>query len=110
MTSTREPVGVLGAGRMGRALATWVQQAGHPVFLWNRTPARLAAEPPPEGVELAMTLAAVAERARTILFGLPVGALEEVVRAAAGALQPDHRVVLVCKGVDASFRRGSEIV
>ncbi|UED84961.1 NAD(P)-dependent oxidoreductase [Streptomyces profundus] len=35
-----EPVAVLGAGAMGSALAEALLAAGHPVTVWNRTPAR----------------------------------------------------------------------
>lgn len=114
MTSRRDQVAVLGAGRMGRALATWVRHTGRPVLLWDRAPdlaSRLAADGGvPAGVELTNELPAVADRARTLFFGLPIGAVEPVVRALADRLQPDHRVVLVCKGLDASFRRASELV
>ncbi|MFI9545505.1 NAD(P)-dependent oxidoreductase [Streptomyces sp. NPDC052016] len=45
--NTRSPITLLGAGAMGAALARAWLAAGHPVTVWNRTPARaeaLAAE------------------------------------------------------------------
>lgn len=35
-----EPVTVIGLGPMGRAMATTLMEAGHPVTLWNRTSSR----------------------------------------------------------------------
>jgi 3-hydroxyisobutyrate dehydrogenase-like beta-hydroxyacid dehydrogenase len=35
-----KPVTVIGLGPMGRAMATALLRAGHPVTVWNRTPAR----------------------------------------------------------------------
>ena len=42
MTSTTQPIPVtiIGLGPMGRAMATTLMTAGHPVTVWNRTPAR----------------------------------------------------------------------
>ena len=42
MTSTTPPIPVtiIGLGPMGRAMATTLMTAGHPVTVWNRTPAR----------------------------------------------------------------------
>jgi 3-hydroxyisobutyrate dehydrogenase-like beta-hydroxyacid dehydrogenase len=37
---TREPVTVIGLGPMGQAMAGVLLKAGHPVTVWNRTPAR----------------------------------------------------------------------
>jgi len=111
--ASRDLVGVVGAGRMGRALATWVHAVGHRVLVWDRAPdvrARLADAGVPAGVEVCDSLGEVPDRARTIFFGLTAAAIEPVVRSIADRLEPDHRVVLVSKGVDASFQRGSRIV
>jgi 3-hydroxyisobutyrate dehydrogenase-like beta-hydroxyacid dehydrogenase len=37
---SNEPITVLGLGPMGRAMATVLLRAGHPVTVWNRTPGR----------------------------------------------------------------------
>jgi 3-hydroxyisobutyrate dehydrogenase-like beta-hydroxyacid dehydrogenase len=39
-SDTREPVTVIGLGPMGQAMAATLIRAGHPVTVWNRTPAR----------------------------------------------------------------------
>lgn len=106
-------VAVVGAGRMGRALAAWVHEVGHSVLVWDRASdvgARLAGSGVPPGVQVAASLVEVPGRARTIFLALPAVAIEPVVRVLADHLEPDHRLVLVSKGVDASFRRGSEIL
>ncbi|MGN9810125.1 NAD(P)-dependent oxidoreductase [Micromonospora sp. BQ11] len=57
----RTPVSVLGLGPMGRALARALLAAGHPVTVWNRTPARadpLVAEGARRGATVAETVRA----------------------------------------------------
>jgi 3-hydroxyisobutyrate dehydrogenase-like beta-hydroxyacid dehydrogenase len=42
MTAILPPITVLGAGRIGTALAKTLHRAGHPTTVWNRSPERLA--------------------------------------------------------------------
>lgn len=115
MGSPGDTVAIVGAGRMGCALASWVHgsRPGRKVLVWDRAPdirARLDAHgvAPEVGVEPELT--AMPARARTLFLAVPAGGIEAAPRALADHLEPDHRVVLVAKGVDAAFRRASKIV
>ena len=115
MASPRDVVAIVGAGRMGCALAAWVRLSGpgRHVIVWDRADdvrQRLASSGVPKEVDVVTDLASVPARARTIFLAVPAGAIESVVTILADRLEPDHRVVLVSKGVDTSFRRASEIV
>ena len=39
-SSDRQPIGFIGLGALGRAVAGRLVDAGHPLLLWNRTPAK----------------------------------------------------------------------
>ncbi|GAA5082099.1 3-hydroxyisobutyrate dehydrogenase-like beta-hydroxyacid dehydrogenase [Thermocatellispora tengchongensis] len=84
MTTT--PVTVLGLGPMGQALAGAFLRAGHPVTVWNRTPAK--AEPLVEqGARLAASVAdAVAASPLTVICVIDYDAVETIVTHAADAL------------------------
>lgn len=115
MASPRDAVAIVGAGRMGCALAAWVSETRREraVLVWNRSPdvrARLDQYRVTRAVTVADDLASLPARARTLFLAVPAGAIEPVVRAMADALEPDHRIILVAKGVDESFRRGSKVV
>jgi glycerol-3-phosphate dehydrogenase (NAD(P)+) len=115
MASPRDTVAIVGAGRMGCALATWVQATdrGRTVLVWDRSSdvrARLAARNVPAEVGTVADLASLPSQALTIFLAVPAGAVEPVARAMADDLEPDHRIVLVAKGVDPLFRRASKVV
>ncbi len=83
MTDT---VTVLGLGAMGQALARAFAAAGHPVTVWNRTPARAEALQA-EGMAVAATVAdAVAASDLTVVCVLDAAAAEAVLDAAGPAL------------------------
>ncbi|MBI2892603.1 MAG: NAD(P)-binding domain-containing protein [Deltaproteobacteria bacterium] len=108
-----ETVGVLGAGRMGRALCRWVLRAGHRVLLWDRSgsqiPARLALDPA-DRVEVAASAAEVAAAVRTILVGLPASAVGPVFETMGARLRADHEILHTSKGVAPGFRLVSELI
>src|SRR6266851_3335395 len=66
MTSTQEPVAVLGIGAMGHGMAASALRAGIPTIVWNRTVAatRDLAE---QGAEVADTPAEAARRAAVVV-------------------------------------------
>jgi len=61
----RGPIGFIGLGALGRAVAGRLTQAGHPLLIWNRTPAKA------EGLgETAASPAEVVTRTRTVILCL----------------------------------------
>jgi 3-hydroxyisobutyrate dehydrogenase-like beta-hydroxyacid dehydrogenase len=80
------PVTLIGLGPMGQAMVRTLLAAGHPVTVWNRTPAR-ADGVVAEGAVLAGSPAeAVAASELVILSLTDLGALYDVLGAATGAL------------------------
>jgi len=77
-------IAVLGAGRMGAAMAFRLTGAGHRVTVWNRTPARAA----PFDLVAATPAAAVAGAEVVITMVSDGTALGSVLRAAAAAMTP----------------------
>ncbi len=71
MTATDQdaPVGVIGLGPMGQAMARTLLAAGHPVTLWNRTPSR-ADELVRAGASLAARPAGVVDAASLVIVSL----------------------------------------
>ncbi|MFE9039994.1 NAD(P)-dependent oxidoreductase [Streptomyces sp. NPDC007818] len=68
-TSQQTPVSLLGLGAMGTALArTWLT-AGHPLTVWNRTPARAEALAP-EGAKVADSAAEAVAASTLVLLCL----------------------------------------
>ncbi|HWN28946.1 MAG TPA: NAD(P)-binding domain-containing protein [Actinomycetospora sp.] len=86
MDIENEPVTVLGLGVMGTALARALLRAGHPVTVWNRTPARADALVP-EGARVAPDPAtAVAASPLTIVCLLDDAAVATVLDPLGDAL------------------------
>jgi 3-hydroxyisobutyrate dehydrogenase-like beta-hydroxyacid dehydrogenase len=83
---TPPPVSVIGLGPMGRAMATTLMQAGHPMTVWNRTPSRADALVA-AGAQLAASPAdAVAAGELTILSLTDYPAMYDILGGATGAL------------------------
>lgn len=99
------PVGVLGAGAMGRRVAALVRQAGYPVRLASRTPPDPAGVP--DGVEALSgdgAIARVAAASRVLVNLLPLtGATRGLLDAALFARLPRGAVLL-------QFGRGEQLV
>jgi 3-hydroxyisobutyrate dehydrogenase-like beta-hydroxyacid dehydrogenase len=81
------PVTLIGLGPMGQAMVQSLLAAGHPVTVWNRTPAR--AEPlVAEGAVLATTpAAAVAANELVILSLTDYQAMYDILGPASDALR-----------------------
>jgi 3-hydroxyisobutyrate dehydrogenase-like beta-hydroxyacid dehydrogenase len=83
-SGVREPVGFIGLGRMGGAMAARLLEAGHPVTVYDREAAALA-RLVSAGAAPADSPVAVASAARIVLASLPTPAVVlEVVRGPAG--------------------------
>lgn len=119
------PVGIVGAGSWGTALAMLVAAAGRPALLWAREPeqaerlnrervnARYLPEAPfPDGLEATSDLSAVAGRCGLVLMAVPSGYLEETARALGGAgLDGRHMLVSCIKGfADDHLTRMTEVL
>ena len=86
MTQHETPVTVLGLGEMGRALAERLLDAGHPVTVWNRSPAR-AAPLAERGATVAATVAdAVAAAPLVVVCLFDHASVHEVLDPVAGRL------------------------
>jgi 3-hydroxyisobutyrate dehydrogenase len=77
----REPIGVLGLGRMGSAVAHRLLADGAPLLLWNRTPARAEQAASANG-RVAGSAGEVFERCAVVLVTVvDHAAVEEILRA-----------------------------
>ncbi|PJK29863.1 NAD(P)H-dependent glycerol-3-phosphate dehydrogenase [Minwuia thermotolerans] len=104
-------IGVVGAGAWGAALAQCAAQADHPVVLWGRDPARMAAiaesrrHPRLEGMRLDRRVECVADMAAlapaaAVVLAVPAQTLRPVLAALAGVLRPDAPAVIAAKGIE----------
>ncbi len=123
MNAPRPPIGVLGAGSWGTALALLLARNGHPVHLWGHTPAhvaRLARERRnaaflpdfafPEAIHPEAGLARPAQTAR-LLVAVPSHAFRATLTALKPELPPRFTLAWATKGLEeSSGRRLSEIV
>lgn len=83
-----EPVGILGYGRFGRALAELVIDAGGRVTAWDPSPHVEI----PDAMRAASTVAAVRD-VTWVVPAVPVGALADVLAAVRPALNPNQLVI-----------------
>lgn len=81
-------IGILGAGRMGTALAKRLMETGHTVHIWNRTRARTA-EAEKAGANVAGTLDELARTSEIILSSLTDFEALEAVYGGGGLLAQD---------------------
>jgi glycerol-3-phosphate dehydrogenase (NAD(P)+) len=91
------PVGILGGGRWGLALACAVARNGHPTMLHSRR-----AERPdglPAEVEVTAELAALAGHARLLLVAVPSDVVREVARSLGDVVDGAHFIVHGIRGL-----------
>lgn len=93
VSDTREIIGLIGAGLMGTALAGRLRAAGFRVLVWDRDPARIAAQAA-VGAEAATDAATVGRQCGRIVFSLP----------------DSHVVAAVLAEMDGALRKGSIIL
>lgn len=102
------PIGVLGAGSVGLAVAGHLSLTGHRVWLWNRSSDRLQAIEESGGirltrgaqshfasVETAQDISRVMEACSVIVIATTSDAHRSIARLVADRLRPDHCLVLV---------------
>lgn len=107
-----DPVGIVGAGAYGSALAVAATRAGRSVILWGRDPDRMAAAEATrhndaalpgvtlgDGVRATGSLAALSG-ARAILLTTPAQATREIAAALALVLRPGTPVIICAKGIE----------
>ncbi|ONI72357.1 6-phosphogluconate dehydrogenase [Kribbella sp. ALI-6-A] len=83
----RTPVTLIGLGPMGQAMTRTLLAAGHPVTVWNRTPAR-AADVVAEGAVLTATPAEAVEASELVILSLTdYQAMYDVLGPATGSLK-----------------------
>jgi glycerol-3-phosphate dehydrogenase (NAD(P)+) len=93
----KTPVGILGGGRWGLALACAVARNGHPTLLHSRRAERPDALP----AEVAVTadLRALAQHARLLLVAVPSDVVREVARALGDVVDGAHLLVHGIRGL-----------
>ncbi|MBP2471678.1 NAD(P)-dependent dehydrogenase (short-subunit alcohol dehydrogenase family) [Crossiella equi] len=100
MTANRTPVSVLGLGRMGEAIARTLLRTGHPVTVWNRTPAKADALVA-EGARPAATVAeAVTASPLVIAVVLDAPTVRTLLEPAAAELRGRTLLNLSTSGLD----------
>ena len=124
MAVRREPLGIIGAGSFGTALAAVVGGLGHPVMMWTRR-AEQAEEIDrehtnegyargyrlPETVRATSNLQEAARGAAVVLVAVPSKALRQTARELGDVLTGDQLLVHATKGFEIdTFRRMSEIL
>jgi 8-hydroxy-5-deazaflavin:NADPH oxidoreductase len=77
-----ETIAVIGAGSVGRTLATAWAAAGHQVLVGSRTPEK---EQPPAGTTVTDPVSAI-DGSRVVVYTIPGPAMPDVLAAHAGAL------------------------
>ena len=106
-------VAVVGAGSWGTALAIHLARSGHDVRLWVREPELLEAMRAtgenrmflpgfalPEGVRPVATFEEALEGARLVLSAVPSHGTRDVLRSAAGFVEPSATIVSATKGLE----------
>jgi glycerol-3-phosphate dehydrogenase (NAD(P)+) len=116
-STTRTPrtnVAVLGAGKLGAAVAALLGQAGHEVVVWARKPdaARAIAQAAPNAARIrtATTAAEAAKGAALVAFAVPAFALRAVARAAGEVVDGSQIALHASRGVDAEFKLPHQVI
>jgi glycerol-3-phosphate dehydrogenase (NAD(P)+) len=93
----KSPVGILGGGRWGLALACAVARNGHPTLLHSRRAERPDALPP----EVAVTseLRALARHSRLLLVAVPSDVVREVARSLGDVVDGAHLIAHGIRGL-----------
>lgn len=94
---TKSPVGVLGGGRWGLALACAVARNGHPTMLHSRRHERPDALP--AAVSVTTDLGALAAHARLLLVAVPSDVVREVARSLGDVVDGGHLVAHGIRGL-----------
>lgn len=91
------PVGILGGGRWGLALACAAARNGHPTLLHSRRHGR--PDGLPAGVGVTTDLAALAGHARLLLLAVPSDVVREVARSVGDVVDGAHLIVHGIRGL-----------
>lgn len=110
-SSAPATIAVLGAGKLGAAVAVLLANAGHSVAIWarraNAAQALAAAAP---GSKVARDIASACEGTALVCFCVPAQALREVARAAGEVAHGDQIALHGCRGVEDGFTLPHEII
>ncbi|MEJ2854258.1 MULTISPECIES: NAD(P)-dependent oxidoreductase [unclassified Saccharothrix] len=98
MSTTAEPVTVLGLGNLGRALATTFLRHGHPTTVWNRSRAKAEALVAAGATVAATPADAIAAGDLVVVALLDAGAARDVLAGAADAVRGRALVNLTSGG------------
>jgi glycerol-3-phosphate dehydrogenase (NAD(P)+) len=104
-------VAVLGAGKLGAAVATLLARTGVPVAVWARreeVARRVASNA--NGAFAAINISAACEGAAMVCFCVPTSALRDVARAAGDVARGDQIALHGCRGVDDGFTLPHEVI
>ncbi|AII48119.1 3-hydroxyacid dehydrogenase [Synechococcus sp. KORDI-52] len=102
------PVGVLGTGLLGSAIATRLLEQGLDVHIWNRDPSRLVPLVK-KGATAINDLSQAAQNNRTLITVLRDGATTASVISAVGALQDSTVIPMGTMGVEESRKLALQV-
>jgi glycerol-3-phosphate dehydrogenase (NAD(P)+) len=107
----RTEVAVLGAGKLGAAMAMLLSRAGRRVALWARREeqARAVAGAMP-GVSVVTSIEDACRDARVVCFAVPTQALREVARGAGEVARGDQIALHACRGVERGFTLAHDVI
>lgn len=100
VSTTREPVTVIGLGNLGRALAETFLRNGHPTTVWNRSAAKAQALAARGATAAATVAEAIAASELVLVTVLDTTAAREVLTGAAEAVRGRALVNLTSGGPD----------
>ncbi len=107
-------VAVLGAGKVGTAVATLLAQAGHDVAIWARRPpaalgiAQNAGRD--ERIRAAPSIEDACRGAALVAFAVPAQALRDVARVAGEVADGGQIAIHACRGVEAGFTLPHQVI
>jgi glycerol-3-phosphate dehydrogenase (NAD(P)+) len=109
--TVKNHVAVLGAGKLGAAVATLLARAGVPVAVWARRMdvARTVASNA-NGAFAAQSITEACDGAAMVAFCVPTSALREIARTAGEVARGDQIALHGCRGVEQHFTLPHEII
>lgn len=111
-------VAVLGAGKLGAAMATLLARSGRSVRLWARRPSlaekivegAAAASGGKSSLRLAGSIEEACREAAIVCFAVPTLALRAVAREAGDVARGDQVALHACRGVDEGFTLPHDVI
>ncbi|HEY4221800.1 MAG TPA: NAD(P)-binding domain-containing protein [Myxococcota bacterium] len=114
MSASSNTVAVIGAGKVGAAVAHLLARAGHDVVVWARRTGAAAeiaqSASADERVRTARSIAEACRGASLVTFAVPAHALREAARAAGEVADGAQVALHACRGVDVHFALPHDVI